>query len=100
MNEPQESPQSIASSPTPEQLKRVGELNQKGLCLQAWKVVASCKDYRHWPAGEARRWAAVLSAHLGSPRWSDVLDWKNWRSEPSNERYFYRAQLVRIAEGR
>lgn len=63
-------------------------------------MVADCADYRTWPAGESRRLAASLSNRLGSPRWSSVLDWRNWRAEPENDEWFFHGQFVRLGEGR
>ncbi|GHC60273.1 hypothetical protein GCM10007100_29460 [Roseibacillus persicicus] len=88
------------SFPTFEQIAKAKALNKKGLHLQAWKVVSDCADFRTWPSGESRRLAASFANRLGSSRWSDVLDWRNWRAQPENPEWFFQAQFVRLGQGR
>ena len=86
--------------PTKDEMAKVRSLMEAGLSLKAWNVVSHCSDYRMWPEGESRRLAALIGSRLGSHRWSNVLDWKNWKSFPENDDYFYRAQFVRLGKGR
>ena len=92
--------QKSGNAPTQDQLGQLEGWYKKSLHYQAWKVVAQCQDYRTWPSGESRRWAAVLASRLGSRRWADVLDWRNWRAHPDHDKYFLHAQFARLGEGR
>src|SRR5215831_16865018 len=62
-------------------LRRVRELYDRGLYLQAWKVAEQLGPLRDWRGTPARVLAGRLAGNLGAQRLGRVLHFRAWRDQ-------------------
>lgn len=83
--------------PPPPPVEAVRGLCREGRVLDAWKLAQTCPLALHqWPAGEALQVAAGLAGALGAARLRSVLEWRNWRHQRRDPRWFFQALFSRL----
>ncbi|MFK7850248.1 MAG: tetratricopeptide repeat protein [Akkermansiaceae bacterium] len=77
--------------------KEIDRLMRAGKMLDALEVAKGTNvALKQWPQGQARRTAARLTSSLGASRLSRVLDWLNWRGDPSDPEFFLQGLFTRL----
>lgn len=85
-------------TPNSDELRRILDLYEKGLCLQAYAICRGFSPIAEWTGVEARIMGGRLAWNLGAPRTSRRLFSVAYRENPEHPeaRYFYvRAYLER-----
>lgn len=73
----------------PEDLRRVRDLYDRGLYLQAWTEAEKLGPLRQWRGTSARVLAGRLAGNLGAQRLGRVLHFRAWRDDRSNLEALY-----------
>jgi tetratricopeptide (TPR) repeat protein len=78
-------------------LESIRTLARDGRVLDAWRMVeATGLPPKDWPCGEALHTVAGLVGSLGAHRLRSALEWRNWRADRANPRFFYQALFGRL----
>lgn len=78
-------------------LEMIEAATREGRILDAWELAQkSGLPLRDWPAGNARRQAAILAHSLGAHRLSNALDWLNWRADRHQPNRYHQALFTRL----
>jgi cellulose synthase operon protein C len=70
-------------------LRRIRDLYDRGLYLQAWQASASVGPLREWRGTAARVLAGRLAGNLGAQRLGRVLHFRAWRDDRENLEALY-----------
>jgi cellulose synthase operon protein C len=70
-------------------LRRIRDLYDRGLYLQAWQASTQVGPLREWRGTSARVVAGRLAGNLGAPRLGRVLHFRSWRDDRENLEALY-----------
>lgn len=74
---------------SPDDLRRVRDLYDQGLYLQAWTAASALGPLREWTGTAARVLAGRLAGNLGAPRLGRVLHFRAWRDDRADLEALY-----------